>query len=162
MLSIINLNSFKIFNIFLLFIFSIVVNNNLPALLSTSFYCIFYLFIIYLGIYHNRKSLFLIYFIYGLLLDILLLNEIGPHLVVFILTLFVLNFSLKFLYNLSSMKVYLFIIFLQILMIFIQMIINLLLFEIDFNYKYLFEIILLTLALSYPIFLFFSRLDKFN
>ena len=162
MLSIINLNSFKIFNIFLLFIFSIVVNNNLPALLSTSFYCIFYLFIIYLGIYHNRKSLFLIYFIYGLLLDILLLNEIGPHLVVFILTLFVLNFSLKFLYNLSSMKVYLFIIFLQILMIFIQLIINLLLFEIDFNYKYLFEIILLTLALSYPIFLFFSRLDKFN
>ena len=82
--------------------------------------------------------------------------------VLFILTLFVLNFSLKFLYNLSSMKVYLFIIFLQILMIFIQMIINLLLFEIDFNYKYLFEIILLTLALSYPIFLFFSRLDKFN
>ena len=157
-----HLNSFKIFNVFLIFIFSVVVNNNLPSLLSTSFYCIFYLFIIYLGIYYHKKSLFLIYFIYGLLLDILLLNEIGPHLLVFICTLFFLNYFLRFLYNLSSTKVYLFIIFLQILMIFIQMMISYLLFDIFFNFMYFIEIILLVLVLSYPIFLFFSKLDQFN
>ena len=162
MLSFLHLNSFKIFNVFLLFIFSVVVNNNLPSLLSTSFYCIFYLFIIYLGIFHYRRSLFLIYFVYGLLLDILLLNEIGPHLLVFIFTLFFLNFSFKYLYNLSSIKVYLFIIFLQILMIFIQIIISYLIFNINFNTIYFLEIIFLTLALSYPIFLFFSKLDQFK
>ena len=157
-----HLNSFRIFNVFLIFIFSVVVNNNLPSLLSTSFYCIFYLFIIYLGIYYYKNSLFLIYFIYGLLLDILLLNEIGPHLLVFICTLFFLKYILRFLYNLSSIKVYLFIIFLQILMIFTQMMISYLLFDIFFNYINLIEIILLVLVLSYPIFLFFSKLDQFN
>ena len=162
MLSLLHLNSFKIYNVFLLFIFSVVVNNNLPSLLSTSFYCIFYLFIIYLGIYHYRKLLFFIYFIYGLLLDILLLNEIGPHLLVFIFTLFFLYFSSRYLYNLSSIKVYLFIIFLQILMIFLQMMIGYLLFDINFSSMFFLEIILLTLLLSYPIFIFFSKLDQFN
>ena len=158
--SFLHLTSFKIYNIFLLFIFSIVVNNNLPSLFSTLFYCIFYLFIIYLGIYYYRKSLFFIYFVYGLLLDILLLNEIGPHLLVLIITLFFFNFSLKLLYNLSSMKVYLLIILLQIFMMFLQMIISSLFYNINFNFLHFAQIIILTLFVSYPIFLFFSKLDK--
>ena len=162
MLSLLHLNSFKIFNIFLIFTFSIAVNNNLPILLSTSFYCIFYLFIIYLGIFYYRKSLFYIYFIYALLFDILLLNEIGPHLLVFITSLFFLNYSLRFLYNLSSIKVYFFIILLQIFMIFMQMIISYLLFDTILNYSIFYKIIVITFLLSYPIFLFFSKLDQFN
>lgn len=162
MLPYLHLTSYKIFNIFLLFIFSIIINNNLPSLFLNSFYCIFYLFIIYLGIFHYRKSLYLIYFIYGILLDIFLLNEIGPHLLVFIFTLLFLNFSLKYLFNLSSIKVYFFIIFLQILMIFIQMVISYFSFNIIFNLNHFIEIIFLTLFLSFPIFLFFSKIDKFN
>ena len=162
MLSFFNLNSFKIFNIFLIFIFSVVVNNNLNPLLSLSFYCIFYLFIIYLGIYYFNKYLFIIFFFYGLFLDILLLNEIGPHLIVFILALFLLNISVKFLYNLSSFKVYCLIIFLQILMIFLQMIISYILFNVNFDSMHFMQIIFLTLILSYPIFLFFSKIDKYN
>ena len=162
MLSSLHLNSFKIYNIFLIFIFSIIISNNLPILLSTSFYCIFYLFIIYLGIYHYQKSLFFIFFIYGLLLDILLLNEIGPHLLVFSFILLFFKFSLKFLYNLSSIKVYFFIIILQILMIFMQMILSYLFFSINIDFMSFFEIVILTLVLSYPIFLFFSKIDKFN
>ena len=157
-----HLTSFKIYNVFLLFVFSVVVNNNLPSLFSTAFYCIFYLFIIYLGIYYYRKALFLLYFIYGLLLDILLLNEIGPHLFTFIIILFLLNFFVKFLYNLSSIKVYFLIIVLQILMIFFQMIISTLIFNINFNSIYFAQIVILTILLSYPSFLFFSRLDQFK
>ena len=95
-------------------------------------------------------------------LDFFLLNEIGPHLIVFILFLFFLNVSLKFLYNLSSIKLYFFILFLQILMIFMQMIISLSLFNIGFNVMYFNEIIFLSIILSYPIFLFFSKLDVFK
>ena len=160
--SILHLTSFKIFNIFILFIFSVVVNNNLPSIISTSFYCLFYLFIIYLGIFYYRKSLFLIYFIYGLLFDIFLLNEIGPHLLVFIITLFLLKITLKILYNLTSNKVYFFIILLQIIMITFQMIFGYVFYNIDFNFIHLIQIIFITLLLSYPIFLFFSKLDKFK
>ena len=130
-----HLTSFKIYNIFLIFIFSIIVSNNLPPFLSTSFYCIFYFLIVYLSIFFFRKYLFFLYFIYGLLLDIFLLNEIGPHLLIFILSLIFLNFLFKFLSNLASIKVYFFMIFFQILMIFMQMIISYLLFDINFNFK---------------------------
>ena len=160
--SFLHLNSFKIFNIFLFFLFSVIINNNLPHLFSIIFYCIFYFFIIYLGIFYYRKSLFLIYFIYGLLLDILLLNEIGPHLLVFMFILLLLSFSLKFLYNLSSIKIYFLIILLQIIMIFVQMNLSYLLFNIDLDFVYFFKMILMSLILSYPIFLFFSKLDRFN
>ena len=162
MLSKLHLNSFKIYNLFILFIFSVVVNNNLPSLMSTAFYCIFYLFIIYVAIYHYKNLLFFIYFFYGLMLDILLLNEIGPHLLVFILFLFLLNFSLKFLYNLSSTKIYFFIISIQTIMILMLMSISYLFFSIDFNVLYMIQIILLTLVLSYPLFIFFSKIDKYK
>ena len=162
MLSYLHLTSFKVFNIFLLFVFSVVVNNNLPLILSTTFYCIFYLFIIYLGIFYLRKSLFLIFFIYGLLLDIFLLNEIGPHLLIFIITLFLLNFFSRFLYSLSSMKVYLFIIFLLIMMIFFQMLFSFIFINISLNFMHLFQILIITVVVSYPIFLFFDKLDKFR
>ena len=153
--SFLHLTSFKIYNIFLFFIFSVIVSSNIPLVFSTIFYCIFYLIIIYLGFYYYKKSLFLIYFIYGLLLDILMLNEIGPHLLVFTITLFFLNFSLKFLINLSSLKIYSLIIIIQILMIFLQMVISLLFFDIDFKFIYFLQIIIFTLLLSYPVFLFF-------
>ena len=156
------LNSFKIYNIFILFIFSVVVNNKLPLLISSSFYCIFYLFIIYFAIFHYSKLLFFIYFIYGLLLDIFLLNEIGPHLLVLLSFLFFLNYFLKFLYNQSSNKIYLFIISIQIIMIFTLMLISYLFFDISFNFMNYFQMVLQTLILSYPVFLFFGKIDQFN
>ena len=160
--SFLHLNSFKIYNILLFFVFSIIVNNNLPNLLSTSFYCIFYLFIIYLGIFQNRISLYFIYFIYAIMLDILLLNEIGPHLIIFFLILVILNISFKYLYNLSSLKVYFLIILIQIFMISAQMVISYLFYNIHFNYNNFFEIIILSIILSYPILIIFSKLDKIN
>ena len=162
MLSFLNLDSFKIFNIFLFFIFSVVINNYLPLLLSTSFYCIFYLFIVYMGFYHYRKILYLIFFVYGLFLDIFLINEIGPHLLVFIFTLFIINFLLKYLSSLSSIQIFLFMIFLQILMLFMQMFISYLFFSINFNFTHFIQIIFIISLLSYPIFLFFIKLDKFK
>ena len=156
------LNSFRIYNIMLIFIFSIIVSNNLPSFLSTSFYCIFYLIIIYISIYSFKKSLFLIFFLYGLLLDIFLLNEIGPHLLTFILSLSFLSSLFKFLSNLTSVKVYFFIILFQIFMLSIQITISNLLFDISFNIINLMEVVLITLILSFPIFIIFAKIDKFK
>ena len=160
MLSSLHLNPFKIYNIFLFVIFSVVVNNNLPSLFSICFYSFFYLILIYLGIFYYKKYLLIVYFIYGLLLDILLLNEIGPHLLVFALTFLLLTFSIKHFYNLSGIKIYLFIIFLQIFMIFLQMTIGYYLFNINFNFTYFIQMIFITLILSYPIFLLFFKIDR--
>ena len=107
MRSLLHLNSFRVYNLLLAILFSIIVNdNNSFSLIYSSFYCTFHFFLIYLGLYYYRKRLYLIYFLYGLGLDLLWLNEIGPHLLVFMFVLVFFNLSSKYLYNLDSFKIY--------------------------------------------------------
>ena len=98
MRSFLHLTSFQVYNVILLVIFAIVVNpiNDL-LILYYSLYCVFHFLIIYLGIYHYRKSLYFIFFLYGLGLDLLWINEIGPHLLTFVFLFMrsLLNASVK-------------------------------------------------------------------
>ena len=88
------LNAFYIYNLLLIFIFSFIVNsNNSFSLIYTSLYCVFHFLIIYLGIYYYRNALYFIFFLYGLGLDVLWLNEIGPHLIVFMFMLVFFNLT---------------------------------------------------------------------
>ena len=116
--------------------------------------------LIYLGLYYYRKLLYLIYFLYGLVLDILWLNEIGPHLIVFMFALLVLNISAKYLYNFSSFIIYIILLILQLFMMSIEMLLAYLLFGFNFDIIYLLNITILSLILSFPIFLIFFKIDQ--
>jgi len=163
MRSILQLNSFKLYNIFLLFLFSLIINSHkLPLSISKIFYCLFFFILVYLGIYYFRKSLYLIYFFYGLFLDIFLLDGLGPHLLVFIIYLFFINLYLKYLYNLSSVKVYFVILTSVLLMLFLQIFLTYFIFDMNIFFKNFIEVLIISIIFSLPIFLFFSKIDQFK
>ena len=160
---ILHLNAYYIYNLLLIFIFSIIVNsNNSFSLVYTSLYCIFHLLIIYLGIYYYRRSLYFILFLYGLGLDVLWLNEIGSHLIVFMFMLFFFHFSTKYWYNLNSYKIYIIILILQFIIISLEIMFSYLLFQYSISLNHFLQILFLSVALSFPTFLFFSYIDKFK
>ena len=155
-------NSFIIYNIFLIIFFSLIVNGfPLFPIVNIIFYSIFHFLIIYLGIYYYRKKLYLIYFLYGLGFDLFWLNEIGPHLIVFMLALIIFYLTFKYLNNLRKMNIYLMLLITQITMILFEMIISQLMFGFSFNLNYFLEIAFLSIIFSYPVFIIFSKIDKF-
>ena len=157
------LNSFFIYNLILVIFFSLSVTSlSFLPILNIIFYVIFHFLIIYLGIYNYRNILYLIYFLYGLSLDIFWINEIGPHLIVFMGLLVLIKLIIKYLYNLDSIKIYFFLLITQFLMILIEMLISQIMFNYSFNFNYFFQIILISILISYPVFIVFSKIDKFK
>ena len=162
MRSLLHLNSFYIYNILLIIIFSIIVNdNNSFSLIYSIFYIFFHFLLIYLGVYYYRTNLYIIYFFYGLSLDILWLNEIGPHLITFLLILFFFNKVSKYLYDLSPFKIYIILLIIQMLMITFEIFTSYIFFGSSYELIYLMQLFILSLLLSFPIFLLFSKIDKF-
>ena len=156
------LDPFLLYNIILLFFFSSSVtsyeSSNIIFYLS---FVVFHFGIIYLGLYYYRNVLYIIYFIYGLSADLLLLNnQIGPHLLTFMVLLFILNRAIQLFKNLNSMKMYLLIIFTQIIVIFLEMALSKLLFNYELNFINYFNLILISLISSYPILLLFNKIDN--
>ena len=161
MLSFLHLKPFYIYNLILLVVFSVIVNPVSEfQIMNIFFYIIFHFLLIYLVVYHYSKLLYLIYFIYGLGLDLLWFNEIGPYLLSFMIILFTLKFSLKYLYNMNSIKIYFLLISSLIFLIFIESIFSYLLFAYKPDNFFLMQIIFFSLVLSYPIFIFFSKIDE--
>ena len=156
------LSSFIIYNILLIIFFSLVV-NGLPLfpIVNIIFYSIFHFLIIYLGIYYYRKKLYFVYFLYGLVLDLFLINEIGPHLLVFMLALIIFYLTFKYLNNLRKLNIYLMLLITQMTMIFFEMIISQLMFGFSLHLNNFLEIVFLSIILSYPIFIIFSKIDRF-
>ena len=105
---------------FILFIaFSISVNTFVAIQsINILFYIFFHLTFIYLLFYHYHYSIFFISFIYGILLDILLLNVIGSHLVIFFILIFAFNLFKKYLFLLSPNQISITIFFTLIITIF--------------------------------------------
>ena len=156
-------NSFIIYNILLIIFFSLTINGvPLFPILNIICYSIFHFLIIYLGIYYYRKKLYLIYFLYGLGFDLIWINEIGPHLIVFMLALMIFYLTFKYLNNLRKMNIYLMLLITQITMILFEMIISQLMFGFSFNLNYFLEIAFLSIIFSYPVFIIFSKIDTFT
>jgi len=161
MKSLLRLNAFKIYNLLLIFVFSVIASvTNLYPLLYLIFYCFFHFIIIYLGIYYYRKILYLIFFTYGIFLDIYLSGEIGPHLFIFILLLIFLNLTLKFFYNLNSFKIYILIVILQIITIISETMFAYFIINLNVNKHDLAKLLFLSIILSFPFFYLFSKIDK--
>ena len=158
-----NFNSFNIYNILLIFIFSITVNKVIlfPTINLIS-YSILHFILIYLGIYYYKKLLYLIFFLYGLGLDMFWLNEIGPHLIIFLFILVFFNLTKRYLYNINSLTIYFLILFFQIIMIYLELMISNLFFGLKIEYFLFFQIIFLSILISYPIFFIFSKIDRLN
>ena len=161
MQSYLNFNSYKILNLLLIIFFSIIVSGNIKFYyLNLLFYSFFHFCIIYLVFYYYRNLLYLIFFLYGLGLDILLINQIGPHLIVFLSVLVIYNLLSKYLYHLNYINIYIILLATLFVMICFEKIISFGLFGSTINIRYLIEMIFLTILLSLPVFYIFSKIDN--
>ena len=155
------LSAFKIY-IFLLVISSSTLISGLSyfSIINFIVYSFVHILLIYIIIYHFKIILYFVFFITGMIFDIFLLNEIGPHIIIFMILIPLLNQVKKAIHTLSPLRIYTFIIFTLIIVLVLEMIIALLLFNFDFQIKYLLKNIYILLIISYPTFYFFNKIDR--
>ena len=156
-------NSSSKLNIILIISFSISVNSFiLFPNINNAFYVLFHLTLIYLIFYHYHYYLYFVALIYGILFDILLLNNIGVHLISFISILFLFILLRKYLIRLSSYQIiFIYFITLIIFLLFEQLLANLL-YNYKINMSSFFNFILISLIIFIPTVFLFTKLDKWN
>ncbi len=155
------LNSSSKLNIILIISFSISVNSFiLFPNFNNAFYILFHLTFIYLIFYHYHYYLYVVAMIYGILFDILLLNNIGAHLITFLSLLILFVLLRKYLIRLSSYQImFIYFITLIILLLFEQFFANLI-HNYKFNMSSFFNFILISLIIFIPTIFLFTKLDK--
>ena len=152
---------FTYYNLILIILFSLSVSSiESFSIINSISYIFLHFVIIYLGLYYYRRTLYSIYFLYGLGIDILLINQIGPHLFIFMTLLFFFYLTKKYYIYLSSQRIFLFILFIQILIILLEMLLTDFFFDYDFNSDKYLKFVLISIISSYPIFFIFSKIDN--
>ena len=155
------LNPSSKLNIILIISFSISVNSFilLPNI-NNSFYVLFHLTFIYLIFYHYHYYLYLVALVYGILFDILLLNNIGAHLITFLSLLILFILIRKYLIRLSSYQIiFIYFITLIVLLLFEQFLANLIN-DYKFNGFLILNFFLISLIIFIPTVFLFNKLDK--
>ena len=148
-------------NIILLISFSIAVNSLiLTPNINNSFYILFHLTFIYLIFYHYHFYLYLVALLYGVLLDVLLFNNIGAHVISFLSLLMIFVLLRKYLIRLTSFQI-IFIYFITLIILFLieQFLANLI-HNFKFNLSSIFNFILISLIIFIPTIFLFTKLDK--
>ena len=112
--------------------------------------------------YHFHFTLYFILFLYGIFFDIFLLNDIGPHLLVFIFLLVVFSFLKKFLFNFSSIKIFYFIIVIMFLIFLFEMIFADIILNYNFDYYKYIQLCIIGVIIISPVVFLFSKIDKFK
>ena len=155
------LNSTSKLNIILIISFSISVNSFiLFPNINNAFYILFHLTLIYLIFYHYHYYLFVIALIYGIFFDILLLNNIGAHLITFLSLLILFLLVRKYLIRLSSYQI-IFIYFITlIILLLIEQLLSNLIHHYKFNISSLFNFFIISLIIFIPSIFLFTKLDK--
>ncbi len=155
------LNSSSKLNIILIISFSISVNSFiLFPNVNNAFYILFHLTLIYIIFYHYHYYLYVVALIYGILFDILLLNNIGAHLITFLSLLIFFLLLRKFLIRLSSYQI-IFIYFITLIsLLLIEQILSNLIHNYKFNISSFFNFFLISLIIFIPSIFFFTKLDK--
>ena len=158
-----HLDAFKIY-IILLVISSSILIRGVPEFPVINFlmYLFIHILLIYMGIYHFKIILYFVYFIAGIIFDISLLNEIGPHIFTFMILILILRKLQRFIIILSSRKAFILIIIILFLSLICEMFLSLILFNFNFDIFYLLKSILTSLLISYPVFYIFNKIDKFG
>ena len=154
-------NSSSKLNIILIISFSISVNSFiLFPNINNAFYVLFHLTLIYLIFYHYHYYLYFVALIYGILFDILLLNNIGVHLISFISILFSFILLRKYLIRLSSYQIiFIYFITLIIFLLFEQLLANLL-YNYKINMSSFFNFVLISFIIFIPTVFLFNKLEK--
>ena len=141
--------------------FSISLNNLIEfEYVNLLFYVFFHLLIIYLCFYYFNFFLYFVFFFYGVFFDIFLLNNIGPHLLVFIFLLVIVSFLKKFLFNLSSIKIFYVIIVLMFLIFLFEMIFADIILNYNFDYHKYIKLCIIVIITIYPVVFLFSKFDR--
>ena len=155
------LDSLKIYLLILFFsvAISISVLDNL-AIINHLAYLFVHILLIYLIIYYYRTFLIFIYFFLGIILDLSLLNEIGPHTITFVIILILINRIKKLLYNLNSNKIFFFIIIVLFFCIFFEKILSFLFFDFYLNINDYIRDIFYIILIAYPSIYIFNIIDN--
>ena len=149
------------YHLILFLSFSISLNNVIEfEYVNLFFYVLAHLLIIYLCFYYFHFFLYFVFFFYGVFFDIFLLNNIGPHLLVFIFLLVIISFLKKFLFNLSSIKIFYVIIILMFLIFLFEMIFADIILNYNFDYYKYIQLCIIGVIIISPVFLLFSKIDR--
>ena len=150
-----------IYNLILFFSFSLSVNYfvNLEFINFLS-YVFFHLTLIYLVFYFFHFSLIFISFLYGIFLDIFLIDFISPHLISFLVFVFLFYYTKKYLLNFSSSTISYIIIGLTLLMFVLETLIANIFFNYPINYQNLSWLFFTSLIIFFPSLFIFSKIDK--
>ena len=150
-----------IFSIILLFSFSVSVNNFVEIqIINLLFYVFFHLTLIYFLFYHYHYSIYLFGLIYGVLFDVILLNEIGPHLLSFMLLILLYNFFKKYLFLLSSYQISITILITLIVVLFFEILFAYLFTNFKFSSILLIKYLIISIIIFIPSIFVFNKLDK--
>ena len=150
-----------IYHLILFFSFSLSVNFfiNLEFINFLS-YVFFHLTLIYLVFYFFHFSLIFISFLYGVFFDIFLIDFISPHLISFLVFVFLFYYTKKFLLNFSSGTISYIIIGITLLMFVSETLIANIFFNYPINYQNLSWLCFMLLIIFFPSLFVFSKIDK--
>jgi len=123
-------------------------------------YVLFHLTLIYIVFYFFHFSLILISFLYGIFFDIFLIDYISPHLISFLVFVFLFFYTKKYLLNLSSNKISSIIISLTFIMFISEALIANIFFNYPINYQNLGWLLFTSMILFFPSLYLFSKIDK--
>jgi len=124
------------------------------------FYVFTHIVIIYLSFYYYHYFLYFIFFLYGIFFDIFLLNDVGSHLIAFIILLVSISFLKKILLNISSLKIFYVIILVMFLIFLFEMMFADIIINYNFDFNQYFKLCIIGLIIIYPVFFLFSKIDK--
>ena len=150
-----------IYHFILFFSFSLSVNFFVDlAFVNYLAYVCFHLTLIYLIFYFFHFSLILISFLYGVFFDIFLINFISPHLISFLVFVFLFYYTKRYLLNFSSNKISYIIISITLMMFILEALIANLFFNYPINFENLGWLFFTSIIVFFPSLLIFSRIDK--
>jgi len=150
------------YQLILFFCFAVSINYfvelNYINLIS---YVIFHLTLIYLIFYHYHFSLYFTFFIYGIFYDLILINNIAPHLLCFLLFFVFINSIKKLFFKFDPIKISFVILIGFFTMLLIEMIIASTLYNLVFDFNNLGKLFIIGIIIYAPLLYFFSKIDNF-
>ena len=155
------LNSSIKLNIILIISFSISVNSFIQfPNFNIAFYILFHLTFIYLIFYHYHYYLYVTALLYGVLLDVLLLNNIGVHIITFLSLLIIFALLRKYLVRFSSYQIIFIYFFTLILLLLSEQFIASMINNYRINLFSFLNFFIISLIIFVPVVFLFTKLDK--
>ena len=152
---------YVLFNIILVFSFSITVNSYVQIQnINIIFYIIFHLTFVYFLFYQYHYSLFIIGFIYGILLDIFLINEIGSHLITFLILILLYTQLKKYLFQLNSFQISITVFVTLNIILISELVFAFLINDIYFNFFQVIKYIVISFILLVPSLFVLNKIDN--